>query len=247
VRELLVKGGTLCHEEWIVPDAKLRAMPSTPATRDAILQATIAELTANGAETFTPLSICKQLGVKPNLVNYHFSSREGLIREAAVTSYEEYGRGFVKVWEQFGHAPREHFAAAIRFQIEWTVSHSSIMHLVTNGKVEDFTSEQRERIARSLMQNVSLLTTAVGGVVDGAGWDHVATPADVARRPELGYAAGAVSWMVSGHAIWKAGPLLHVAKEIPAAEAINNVDQQVLAMAFAIIRYFGDKSTGSKR
>ena len=217
------------------------------SARDAILQATITELTAAGAETFTPLTVCKQLGIKPNLVNYHFKSREGLIREAAVTSYEEYGRGFVKVWEQFGHAPREHFAAAIRFQIEWTVSHSSIMHLVTNGKIEDFTSEQRDRIARSLMQNVSLLTTAVGGVVDGAGWDHVATPADVARRPELGYAAGAVSWMVSGHAIWKAGPLLHVAKEIPAAEAINNVDQQVLAMAFAIIRYFGDKSTGSKR
>jgi hypothetical protein len=38
-----------------------------------------------------------------------------------------------------------------------------------------------------------------------------------------------------------------VAKEIPAAETINNVDEQVLAMAFAIIRYFGDKSTDSKR
>jgi hypothetical protein len=121
------------------------------------------------------------------------------------------------------------------------------MPLVTNGQIEEFTSEQRDRIARSLMQNVSLLTTAVGGVVDGAGWDHVATPADVARRPELGYAAGAVSWMVSGHAIWKAGPLLHVARQIPAAETISNVDEQVLAMAFAIIRYFGDKSTGSKR
>lgn len=216
-------------------------MPSTPATRDAILQATIAELTANGAETFTPLSICKQLGVKPNLVNYHFSSREGLIREAAVTSYEEYGRGFVKVWEQYGHAPREHFAAALKYQIDWTVSHSSIMLLITNGKAEDFTSEQRERIATSLLQNVSLLTTAIGGVVDGSAWDHVATPADVARRPELGYAAGAVSWMVSGHATWKAGPLLHVTKEISAAETISNVDQQVLAMAFAIIRYFGDK------
>jgi hypothetical protein len=164
-----------------------------------------------------------------------------------VTSYEEYGRGFVKVWEQFGHAPREHFAAAIRYQIEWTVSHRSIMHLVTNGKVEDFTSEQRERIARSLMQNVSLLTTAVGGVVDGKGWDHVATPADVSRRPELGYAAGAVSWMVSGHATWKAGPLLHLAREIPAAETFSNVDEQVLAMAFAIVRYFGDKSDGSRR
>jgi len=36
-------------------------------------------------------------------------------------------------------------------------------------------------------------------------------------------------------------------KEIPAAETINNVDQQVMAMAFAIIRYFGDKSAGSAR
>ena len=164
----------------------------------------MAEINRAGAETFTPLTICKQLGIKPNLVNYHFKSREGLIREAAVASYEEYGRGFVKVWEQFGHAPRE-------------------------------------RIATSLLQNVSLLTTAIGGVVDGEAWDHVATPADVARRPELGYAAGAVSWMVSGHATWKAGPLLQVTKEISAAETISNVDQQVLAMAFAIIRYFGDK------
>ena len=221
--------------------------PEKISTRDAILQATMAELNSAGAETFTPLTICKELGIKPNLVNYHFGSREGLIREAAVTSYEEYGRGFVKVWEQFGHAPREHFAAAIKFQIDWTVSHSAIMHLVTNGKVEDFTPEQRERITKSLLQNVSLLTTAVGGVVDGSAWDHVATPSDVARRPELGYAAGAVSWMVSGHAIWKAGPLLHMTKEIPAAETINNVDQQVMAMAFAIIRYFGDKSAGSAR
>jgi AcrR family transcriptional regulator len=63
------------------------------SARDAILQATIAELTVSGAETFTPLTVCKQLGIKPNLVNYHFKSREGLIREAAVTSYEEYGRG----------------------------------------------------------------------------------------------------------------------------------------------------------
>jgi len=201
----------------------------------------MAEINRAGAETFTPLTVCKQLGIKPNLVNYHFKSREGLIREAAVTSYEEYGRGFVKVWEQFGHAPREHFAAALKYQIDWTVSHSSIMLLITNGKAEDFTSEQRERIATSLLQNVSLLTTAIGGVVDGEAWDHVATPADVARRPELGYAAGAVSWMVSGHATWKAGPLLHVTKEISAAETISNVDQQVLAMAFAIIRYFGDK------
>jgi hypothetical protein len=76
---------------------------------------------------------------------------------------------------------------------------------------------------------------------------HRADLAGVARRPELGYAAGAVSWMVSGHATWKTGPLLHVAKAIPEAETINNVDQQVLAMAFAIIRYFGDKSAGSKR
>jgi len=201
----------------------------------------MAEINRAGAETFTPLTVCKQLGIKPNLVNYHFKSREGLIREAAVTSYEEYGRGFVKVWEQFGHAPREHFAAALKYQIDWTVSHSSIMLLIINGKAEDFTSEQRERIATSLLQNVSLLTTAIGGVVDGEAWDHVATPADVARRPELGYAAGAVSWMVSGHATWKAGPLLHVTKEISAAETISNVDQQVLAMAFAIIRYFGDK------
>jgi AcrR family transcriptional regulator len=211
------------------------------STRDAILEATMAEINRAGAETFTPLTVCKQLGIKPNLVNYHFKSREGLIREAAVTSYEEYGCGFVKVWEQFGHAPREHFAAALKYQIDWTVSHSSIMLLITNGKAEDFTSEQRERIATSLLQNVSLLTTAIGGVVDGEAWDHVATPADVARRPELGYAAGAVSWMVSGHATWKAGPLLHVTKEISAAETISNVDQQVLAMAFAIIRYFGDK------
>lgn len=201
----------------------------------------MAEINRAGAETFTPLTVCKQLGIKPNLVNYHFKSRERLIREAAVTSYEEYGRGFVKVWEQFGHAPREHFAAALKYQIDWTVSHSSIMLLITNGKAEDFTSEQRERIATSLLQNVWLLTTAIGGVVDGAAWDHVATPADVARRPELGYAAGAVSWMVSGHATWKAGPLLHVTKEISAAETISNVDQQVLAIAFAIIRYFGDK------
>jgi hypothetical protein len=85
------------------------------------------------------------------------------------------------------------------------------------------------------------LTTAIGGVVDGEAWDHVATPADVARRPELGYAAGAVSWMVSGHATWKAGPLLQMAGGIPEAETMKNVDQQVLAMAFAIIRYFGDK------
>lgn len=211
------------------------------SARDAILQATITELTNAGAEMFTPLTICKQLNLKPNLVNYHFGSREGLIREAAVTSYEEYGRGFVKVWEQFGHTPREHFAAAIKFQVDWTVTHNSILNLVTNGKVEDFTNEQRDRITKSLLQNVSLLTTAIGGVIDKRVWDHVATPADVARRPEIGYAAGAVSWMVSGHAAWKAGPLLHMSREIPAAETINNVDQQLLAMAFAIIRYFGDK------
>ncbi|MFM8914656.1 MAG: TetR/AcrR family transcriptional regulator [Candidatus Limnocylindrus sp.] len=217
------------------------------SARDAILQATIAELTTSGAETFTPLTVCKRLGIKPNLVNYHFKSREGLIREAAVTSYEEYGRGFVKVWEQFGHAPREHFAAALRYQIDWTVSHRSILHLITGGRTEDFTSEQRDRIAKSLLQNVSLLTTAVGGVVDGAGWDHVATAADVARRPELGYAAGAVSWMISGHAFWKAGPLPILAKEVPAGDTINNVDEQVLAMAFAIIHYFGDKSAGPRR
>ena len=40
------------------------------STRDAILQATIAEIERAGAETFTPLTICKQLGIKPNLVNY---------------------------------------------------------------------------------------------------------------------------------------------------------------------------------
>ena len=211
------------------------------SARQAILQATIAEITSKGAETFTPLTVCKQLGIKPNLVNYHFKSREGLIREAAVNSYEEYGRGFGKVWEKFGHTPREHFSAALRYQVEWTVSHSSIMHLITNGKIEDFTSEQRDRITKSLLQNVSLLTTAIGGVVDSAGWSHVATPADVVRRPELGFAAGAVAWMVSGHAMWMAGPLRQMSNEIPAAGVIDNVNQQLLTMAFAIISHFGDK------
>jgi len=227
-----------------MPAEKISMPAEKISTREAILQATIAEITRAGAETFTPLAICKQLGVKPNLVNYHFKSREGLIREAAVTSFEEYGRGFIKVWEQFGNVPREHFAAALKYQIDWTATHSSIMQLITNGKVEDFTSEQRARIAKSLLQNVSLLATAVGGVVDGAPWDHVATPADVLRRPEIGYAAGAVSWMVSGHATWKAGPLLQMTQELPESAAINNVDQQLLAMAFAIIRYFGDKRVG---
>jgi AcrR family transcriptional regulator len=211
------------------------------SARQAILQATIAEIMSKGAETFTPLTACKQLGIKPNLVNYHFKSREGLIREAAVTSYEEYGRGFVKVWEKFGHAPREHFSAALRYQVEWTVSHSSILYLITNGKIEDFTSEQRDRITKSLLQNVSFLTTAIGGVVDGVGWSHVATPADVARRPELGFAAGAVAWMVTGHAMWMAGPLRLMSNEIPAAGVIDNVNQQLLPMAFAIISHFGDK------
>jgi hypothetical protein len=54
--------------------------------------------------------------------------------------------------------------------------------------------------------------------------------------------AGAVSWMVSGHATWKAGPLVQVTQGIPESGSINNVDQQLLAMAFAIVRYFGDKS-----
>ena len=211
------------------------------SARQAILQATIAEIMSKGAETFTPLTACKQLGIKPNLVNYHFKSREGLIREAAVTSYEEYGRGFVKVWEKFGHAPREHFSTALRYQVEWTVSHSLILYLITNGKIEDFTSEQRDRITKSLLQNVSFLTTAIGGVVDGVGWSHVATPADVVRRPELGFAAGAVAWMVSGHAMWMAGPLRLMSNEIPAAGVIDNVNQQLLPMAFAIISHFGDK------
>ena len=211
------------------------------STRDVILQAAIAEIKRAGTETFTTLSICQQLNIKPNLVNYHFKSREGLIREAAVTSYEEYGRGFVKAWEQFGHSPREHFAAAAQHQITWTISHKLILPLVTLGDADDFTSEQLARINKALVQNVSLLTTAVGGIVDGKAWKHPATPADVARRPELGYAAGAVSWLVSGHALWKAGPLGNAAEETPAASTIANVEQQMFAIAIAIIRYLGDK------
>ena len=216
-------------------------MTENLSTRDAILQAAIAEIMRAGTEMFTPLSICKKLDIKPNLVNYHFKSREGLIREAAVTSYEEYGRGFVKAWEQFGHSPREHFMAAAQHQISWTVSHKFILPLVTLGDAEDFTSEQLARINKALVQNVSLLTTAIGGIVDGKAWNHPATPGDVARRPELGYATGAVSWLVSGHAMWKAGPLAIAAQETPAAGTISNVEQQMFAMAIAIIRYFGDK------
>jgi hypothetical protein len=33
-------------------------------------------------------------------------------------------------------------------------------------------------------------------------------------------------------------------QELPESAAINNVDQQLLAMAFVIIRYFGDKRVG---
>jgi hypothetical protein len=33
-----------------------------------------------------------------------------------------------------------------------------------------------------------------------------------------------------------------VTQGIPESGSINNVDQQLLAMAFAIVRYFGDKS-----
>lgn len=214
------------------------------STREVLLEGAMDVLSKTGAETFTPVSMCSELNIKPSLVNYYFGSREGLIREAAVVSYERYGSGFTRAWEQHGHEPRLHFTAALQHQIDWTVTHRPIMHLITGGRVEDFTADQRARIARVLLLNVSLLATAIGGIIDGSPWRRMATPEDAERRPEVRSATGMVSWMISGHAIWKAGPLLHVAQQIDSAKAINKVHAEVMVMAFEIVRHYAECTAG---
>lgn len=81
-------------------DQKVREVPNSPDTRQKLLAATIGCLAQYGVEGATVRRIVAHAGVNIAAVNYHFGSKEALLREALdMTVHEAFTKSLAEVEE----------------------------------------------------------------------------------------------------------------------------------------------------
>lgn len=131
-------------------------------TRSSILIATIEELRARRPDELNLNEMCATLGVRPSLIQYHFGSRNGLITEAVVSSYEFYVEALVARVDAAEPDPEARLRAWITGQTDWVVEYPGIASLLNFGLFimgfdDDGTASQRSRFDAAGVRNMELV------------------------------------------------------------------------------------------
>ena len=216
--------------------AGARSLPSSAThydrPRDTVQQlllGAIEDISEVGATRFSPVTLCARLRVPPSLVNYHFSSRMGLILDASVLAYEQYVEGQELALEE--PTPESQLTYWIEAQVQWTIKHSGIASVLnfpglTGPSNAEFTLEHQSRLSAGATKNMQLLSTIVGriqGIPDAA---TLMTPEKLAGFPAVSLATAMIGWLTLGHAVWRSGHHLPTSS----IEVIQSNTERVFAL-----------------
>jgi AcrR family transcriptional regulator len=155
--------------------------------------------------------ICKEHGISPSLVNYHFGSRERLLAEAVVREHEKLVNEMNHITFTTLSSPEEQLRSRIMHRVAWTTQHPGIDSMVNYSHIIDPVGEVlqgvlAERVAACTISDMAGLHTSVYGMlIDQTldrppaelGYEDVFELVDITAYLALG-CLGLATWM-SGH------------------------------------------------
>ncbi|MEN9822343.1 MAG: hypothetical protein RLZ04_769 [Actinomycetota bacterium] len=178
----------------------------------AILDAVTEVLAVKGPGAVMVGEICKERGISPSLVNYHFGSRERLLAEAVVREHEKLLADMTTITFSTLSSPEEQLRARIMHRVAWTTQHPGIDSMVNYSHLIDpvgeiLQGELAERVAHCTITDMAGLHTSVYGMyLDRAldrppaelGYEDVFELVDITAYLALG-CLGLATWMTGHH------------------------------------------------
>lgn len=142
-------------------------------TRTSILIATIEELRRRRPDELNLNELCASLGIRPSLIQYHFGSRNALITEAVVSSYEFYVEALAARVEAAPSDPEARLRAWMTGQADWVVDYPGIASLLNFGLFimglnDEVTAAHRSRFDAAGYRNMELVGRLVRDVRRGS-------------------------------------------------------------------------------
>jgi AcrR family transcriptional regulator len=176
-----------------------------------ILDAVTKVLAVKGPGAVMVGEICKELGISPSLVNYHFGSRERLLAEAVVREHEKLVAEMNDITASTLSSPEEQLRARIMHRVAWTTQHPGIDSMVNYSHIIDpvgeiLQGELAERVTACTISDMAGLHTSIYGMFVGQaldrqpaelGYEDVFELVDITAYLALG-CLGLATWM-SGH------------------------------------------------
>lgn len=177
-----------------------------------ILDAVTKVLAMNGPGAVMVGEICKDLGISPSLVNYHFGSRERLLAEAVVREHEKLVAEMTHITFTTLSSPEEQLRARIMHRVAWTTQNPGIDSMVNYSYIIDpvgevLQGELAERVAACTISDMAGLHTSIYGMyLDRAldnhpaelGYEDVFELVDITAYLALG-CLGLATWMTGHH------------------------------------------------
>jgi AcrR family transcriptional regulator len=191
--------------------------------RDLLIARTTDELRVHGPESLRPARICLSLGLRPSAVNYHFGSREGLIRASVVHAYKAYSAEFVEIHHRETTA-KSRLLAHLQHQIDWSVANPALVNMLNGSSLASFDLDQQYQINVALERNLALLGIAIQDFIDNTMSQNESSIPDFQNRQDVQLATAMVAHLVHGYATWLGGPLLQRAND-PVIKSASDLSQ----------------------
>lgn len=188
----------------------------------AILDAVTDVLAVKGPGAVMVGDICKELGISPSLVNYHFGSRERLLAEAVVREHEKLVSEMNHITFSTLSSPEDQLRARIMHRVAWTTQHPGIDSMVNYSHLIDpvgevLQGELAERVAENTINDMAGLHASIYGMyLDRAldrppadlGYEDVFELVDITAYLALG-CLGLATWMTGHHPAGRALGFAH--------------------------------------
>lgn len=191
----------------------------------AILDAVAKVLATHGPSAVMVGEICKELGISPSLVNYHFGSREGLLAVAVVHEFESLIAEMNRITYTTTSSAEDQLRNRIRYRLEWTAGHPGIDSMINYSHIIDpvgnvMQGELETRIGQCSLSDMVGIHTSVYGMYIGEVLDRPVSNSEAEQHPELFEITGYVALSALGLATWMTGhhpANRSIASELPEA------------------------------
>lgn len=199
------------------------------ATYQEIIEVAEKHLGSLGLTDFQVAPICKELGISPSVVNYHFKTRDELIARAAYSSYSKYVTQSWELAKSFAPNSEKALSAWIKNQVDWASSNPGVAACInfptltgplSNLMKEDLGAKFSETGSISLIN----LATLVRNIRDGVWSETKIEPREVFSNHSMMIAIAKFGWMILGLSTWVAG------RHLPSSAIPQTVDLLPIAM-----------------
>ena len=202
-------------------------------TYQEIIEVAEKHLGTLGLTDFQVAPICKELGISPSVVNYHFKGRDELIARAAYSSYKKYVTQSWELAKSFAPDSEKALSAWIKNQVDWASANPGVAACINfptlNGPLSNL---MKNELGASFSETGSIslinLATLVRNIRDGS-WSETKTdPKEVFSNHAMMIAIAKFGWMTLGLSTWVAG------RHLPSSAIPQTVDLLPVAMEATI-------------